>query len=59
MTATCSGCQYLMQSRWAEWCHKAHAPLLAVRECPSPRKRMFYEPMDVNDAIRRSRGASP
>jgi len=55
---TCSGCQYLMQSRWVAWCHKAHAPLLAVKECPCPRERTFYEPFDVNDVIRRIKGAS-
>ena len=55
---TCSGCQYLMQSRWGVWCHKAHAPLLAVRECPSPRERMFYEPMDLLYVVRKAQEVS-
>ncbi len=56
---SCTGCEYFMQSRWAAWCHKAHAPLLAVKECPCPRERTFYDPMNMKDAIRRSKGASP
>ena len=59
MTATCSGCQYLMQSRWAAWCHKAHAPLLSVRECPCPRDRMFYEPTDLMEIVRKAQEVSP
>ena len=54
---TCSGCQYLMVGRWSSWCHKAGSPLLAVKECPCPRERRFFEPLDVLDVVERSREA--
>lgn len=54
---TCAGCQYLMVGRWAPWCHKAQAPLLTVRECPCPRERSFFEPLDVTALVKRSREA--
>lgn len=56
-SSSCYGCQYLMQSRWAPWCHKAHAPLLAVKECPCPRVRSFYDPADVMDLVQRCKEA--
>lgn len=54
---SCSGCQYLMRGRWAPWCHRADAPLLAVKECPCPHERVFYEPMDVRTLVERSKEA--
>ncbi len=54
---TCSGCQYLMVGRWAPWCHKADAPLLAVRKCPCPRERRFFEPLDVKELVNKSKEA--
>ena len=52
---TCSGCQYLMVGRWAPWCHKAQAPLLAVKRCPCPRERSYFEPLDLKALVERSR----
>lgn len=54
---SCFGCQYLMRGRWAPWCHRADAPLLAVKECPCPHERVFYEPMDVRALVERSKEA--
>lgn len=50
----CSGCQYLMVGRWAPWCHKAGAPLLAVKICPHPHVRRYYEPLDVRELVSKS-----
>ncbi len=54
---TCSGCQYLIVGRWAPWCHKAQAPLLAVKRCPCPRERSYFEPLDLKALVERSREA--
>ena len=50
----CSGCQYLMVGRWAPWCHKAGAPLLAVKKCPCPRIRRYFEPLDVRELVNKA-----
>ena len=57
MTTSCQGCQHLMMSRWAPWCHKAEAPLLAVKKCPCPHERLYFEPLDVLEVVKRSREA--
>ncbi len=46
-----------MMSRWAPWCHKANAPLLAVKKCPCPHERLYFEPLDVLEVVKRSREA--
>ena len=54
---TCSGCQFLMVGRWASWCHKANAPLLAVKKCPCPHERRYFEPLDVKELVNKSKEA--
>ncbi len=58
MTTSCLGCQHLMVGRWAPWCHKAGAPLLAVKRCPCPHERLYFEPLNVLDLIEKSKEVS-
>lgn len=57
MMTSCQGCQHLMVGRWASWCHKADAPLLAVSECPCPHEKRYFEPLDVLEIVKKSREA--
>lgn len=51
---TCSGCQWLMFSRYAPWCMKAGCPLLLVTECPCPHEPVYFEPMDVRILVEKA-----